>query len=101
MQEGLTNIQKHANARQVKIFPRYRSNEVFLRVGDNGKGAVVNLGDLTGVRKSYGLFGLRERVQLFGGEMRIESAPGAGFRFEIRLPDNMEVQNDSHPHSDC
>ncbi len=90
VQEGLTNIQKHAQATQVTICLEYRPREISLRVEDNGKGAVVNLDNLTGVRNSYGLFGLRERIQLLGGEMRIESAPGAGFRFEIRLPENIE-----------
>lgn len=87
VQEGLTNIQKHSHATHASISLQFRPQGVFLCVEDNGNGADVNLNDAPAVRTSYGLFGLRERVQLLGGDMHIQSAPGAGFRFEITLPE--------------
>jgi len=90
VQEGLTNIQKHARATQVTICLEYRAQKILLRVEDNGRGAAVNVDDLRGTGNGYGLFGLQERVQLLGGEMRIETGPGAGFRFEIVLPEKEE-----------
>jgi signal transduction histidine kinase len=91
VQEGLTNIQKHAGATHVTIRLEYREQDVRLQVEDNGHGASMDFDiDRNGTGKHYGLFGLRERIQLLGGEMRIESAPGAGFRFEITLPEKGE-----------
>jgi len=42
--------------------------------------------DLDNFKNSFGLFGLRERVQTAGGSMSILSATGKGFRLEIILP---------------
>jgi signal transduction histidine kinase len=100
IQEGLTNTQKHARASQVTIRLEYRSRDIFLSVQDNGQGAKISMDNLQEAPGSYGLFGLRERVQLLGGEMRIETEPGAGFRVEIILPESLEGQNDTHPHPD-
>ncbi len=92
VQEGLTNIQKHARATHVTIWLEYREQDVRLQVEDNGHGVSMDFDvDRNGTGKHYGLFGLRERIQLLGGEMRIESAPGAGFRFEIILPEKGET----------
>jgi signal transduction histidine kinase len=91
IQEGLTNIYKHANAQQATItLARLRSSErdqdeLSLTVADDGCGMESN------TRTSrYGLSGMRERVEMAGGTFALESAPGRGLRFEAHLPANGE-----------
>jgi signal transduction histidine kinase len=82
MQEGLTNIRKHARAARVDITLDYGDNErVRLVVRDNGVGDSPD-----GRGSGYGLLGVRERTHLLGGEVRIRSAEGQGFTLEVELP---------------
>jgi signal transduction histidine kinase len=82
MQEGLTNIRKHARAARVDITLDYGDNErVRLVVHDNGVGDSPD-----GRPGGYGLLGVRERTHLLGGEVRIRSAEGQGFTLEVELP---------------
>jgi two-component system, NarL family, sensor histidine kinase UhpB len=87
IQEGLTNIYKHAAARQVDIVLDRRASaasgldELILTVADDGRGLDP------GARTSgFGLSGMRERVEMSGGTFVFESAAGRGFCFEARLP---------------
>jgi signal transduction histidine kinase len=82
MQEGLTNIRKHARAARVDITLDYGDNErVRLVVRDNGVGESPD-----GRPGGYGLLGVRERTHLLGGEVRIQSVEGQGFTLEVELP---------------
>ncbi len=78
-QEGLTNIRKHSNATQAELHLAYLERTVRLVVCDNGIGSQ----DLSG---GFGLTGLQERVQLVGGTIKVETAPGQGFRLEVEIP---------------
>lgn len=79
-QETLTNIQKHARARHAALRLRYAESPpmIALRVQDDGIGADKTDG-------GFGLLGLRERVYLVGGSLRIETAPGRGFVVEVEI----------------
>jgi signal transduction histidine kinase len=77
-QEALTNVRKHAQARHVRVTLTYTGSGVALRVADDGVGVAVPEG-------GFGLVGLRERVQLLGGELGITSAPGEGFVLDVRF----------------
>ena len=80
VQEGLTNIRKHANASHVDIELDFsQSDKIRLTLRDNGAGAADTSG-------GFGLIGLRERVHLLGGEFKIETRPGHGFNLEVTLP---------------
>jgi len=83
VQEALTNIAKHARATEAAVEVRREAARLLVRVRDNGAGF-----DAAGPRKptSFGLLGLRERVSLLQGELRIESVPGTGTTIEIDLP---------------
>jgi signal transduction histidine kinase len=89
IQEGLTNIYKHANARQATItLERIESaerdhDELRLTVADDGCG--MDAGRRT---SRFGLSGMQERVEMAGGSFFLDSAPGRGLRFEARLPAN-------------
>ena len=78
-QEGLTNIRKHAQAKRVEVMLAYDLDRVNLTIGDDGRG----MGESS---NGYGLLGLRERVQLVGGQVTIQTAPEQGFRLEVEIP---------------
>ena len=82
VQEGLTNVRKHARASRVDITLSYGPQETVLTLQDNGLGA-----DLAHKSSSsFGLVGIEERVNLLNGRMQITTAPHQGFQFTITLP---------------
>jgi signal transduction histidine kinase len=82
LQEALTNVAKHAQARAVSIVLRRRDTSVVALVEDDGRGF-----DLTGPTEGFGLQDLRERLALVGGRLTIESGPGAGTTLVVEVPD--------------
>jgi signal transduction histidine kinase len=80
VQEGLTNALKHAHARQADVTVRYRPDELELEVADDGKGPATTNGH------GHGLVGIRERVNIYGGEMSAGPATEGGFILSARLP---------------
>jgi signal transduction histidine kinase len=80
VQEGLTNALKHADASHADVTVRYGRGDLEIDVRDDGKGASSTNGS------GHGLVGIRERVTIFGGELRTGPAPGGGFRLSARLP---------------
>ncbi len=84
VQESLQNIAKHAEATRVNLSLRSTDRELELRIRDNGVG--FDIGSASGKPNSFGLAGMRERVALFGGELRITAHPGHGTLVHIALP---------------
>ncbi|MCA9900349.1 MAG: sensor histidine kinase [Ardenticatenaceae bacterium] len=82
VQEGLTNVRKHARASRVDLALRYEPEQTVLRLQDNGIGADLSQRSAS----SFGLVGIEERVQLLNGRMQITTAPQQGFQFTITLP---------------
>jgi PAS domain S-box-containing protein len=83
-QELLFNAVKHAGVRAGRIRLRRWGRYVCVAVSDRGRGFDPGtLGDSAG----FGLLSIRERVELLGGRMTIRSAPGAGSRFLLTVPD--------------
>jgi signal transduction histidine kinase len=85
VQEALTNIAKHAFANSAMVSLSRRHNEVTLTVEDNGVGFDLNKGPRTN-GSGLGLFGMRERLALIGGDVQVESARGTGTRITARVP---------------
>ena len=82
-QEALTNATKHAAPKAVSILVHRNLTEVRLVVEDDGKG----FDDSEVLSESQlGLVGMRERAQLVGGSMTLESSPGHGTTICIRVP---------------
>ena len=80
VQEGLTNVRKHANASHVDVELDFsQADSIHLMLRDDGAGAADTSG-------GFGLIGLRERVQLLGGEFKVETQPDQGFKIEVTLP---------------
>jgi signal transduction histidine kinase len=83
VQEALHNIVKHANASNVNISMDKIDGKVHLVVEDDGVG-IFPKSNFRG--NSFGLAGIKERVGMLGGEVRIISMKGKGTRIEITVP---------------
>ena len=83
VQEALTNIRKHARATEARVRLRYTARWLLLRVEDNGVGVHSHIEP---ERKGTGLAGMRERVGLYGGELRLELREQGGAALVARLP---------------
>jgi len=83
VQEAITNALKHANASRLEVTIDYAANALNLTVTDNGTGA----GDKeTTTTTGHGLIGMRERVELFGGDLSTGSSSLGGFTVKATLP---------------
>jgi signal transduction histidine kinase len=79
VQEAITNTLRHAEAEELRVSVANDDGMVVVEARDNGRGrADFKLG--------YGLTGMRERVQSWGGNVFLWSQPGAGFRVRAILP---------------
>ncbi len=87
VQEALNNVVAHANATRADVSVTFVADEVAVIIWDNGAGFVIpdRPGELAEAGH-YGLLGMRERAELAGGWLGIESEPGQGTRIEIHLP---------------
>jgi signal transduction histidine kinase len=87
VQEVLTNVARHARAESVLIQLSVEANTLEIEIEDDGEGFVPEhvVTPQPGGR-GLGLMGLRERVELLGGSVRIDSAPGRGARVLVRVP---------------
>jgi signal transduction histidine kinase len=83
-QEALSNVERHAQARRVRLELTVRTGELSLRVADDGIGFVV-FGE-GAVAPGLGTMGMRERVELQGGRLLIRSRPGRGTLIVARVP---------------
>jgi PAS domain S-box-containing protein len=87
VQEALTNVAKHSAAQNVSVILERKPGSVGVIVEDDGVGFDLAAVAATGVHtRRIGLVGMRERVELLGGTLEVESAPGAGTTLFIRLP---------------
>ncbi len=90
VQEALTNVARHADARHVRVCLRSESAALQVEIEDDGCGFDVDtvLGaERVGEQGHFGLVGMRERAALFDGQMQIVSSPGEGTRVVIKLPE--------------
>ncbi|MEU4571208.1 sensor histidine kinase [Nonomuraea sp. NPDC023979] len=97
VQEALVNVLKHAEAHRVEIELAYGEEALVVRVADDGKGGpgegkgkfddgngAPSEGE--GLDGGWGIMGMRERVGLLGGTLRVSSRPSEGFEVEARVP---------------
>jgi signal transduction histidine kinase len=82
-QESFNNIRKHANASQVDVFLMAIDDSFVLEIIDNGKGFAI---DESFARGCLGVRGMRERIELLGGEFHLASRPGKGTLVRATLP---------------
>jgi signal transduction histidine kinase len=89
VQEALTNVVKHAGPARAQVVVGYGDQEVTVEVTDDGRGVTAPTGDGR-AEVGHGLIGMRERVQVFGGDLEVGPRPGGGFRVAARLPLGVE-----------
>jgi signal transduction histidine kinase len=82
VQEALTNVARHARARRIEVTLELQGDALEIAVRDDGVGFDVN----EHMRTGLGLVGMSERAALGGGQLQIESAPGAGTTVRARFP---------------
>lgn len=97
-QEAVTNAVQHADADHLRVRLIGSGEEVELRITDDGVGYEGGR-----VRERLGIAGMRERALLCGGELSVESAPGAGTRVTLRadLPMRVEMKADNAEMERC
>jgi signal transduction histidine kinase len=89
VQEALTNVQRHAEARQVSVLLERQGEHVVAIIEDDGRGFEVDLsedGTPRPMPQRLGLLGMQERLELVYGTLTIESAPGAGTTLYAKVP---------------
>lgn len=82
IQEAVNNVEKHAQASEVNIVIEFRREMVSVTIEDNGKGfdTAENVGS-----ESFGLVGMRERINLLNGQLVIKSAKNKGTKIIIKI----------------
>ena len=83
VQEGVSNVVKHAGATRAGVEIERRPGKLLLSIKDNGHG--FNVHD-TIERSGFGLAGIAERVRIFGGSHHVTSEPGKGTTVSVELP---------------
>jgi len=82
LQEALTNVARHAGAGRVEVTLFAGEGVARLTVSDDGRGLAPGSGPHEGI----GMLGMRERLELLGGRLEVESAAGPGLRLTGVLP---------------
>lgn len=88
-QEAFINVEKHARASTLTLHLSRHDARVLMRIEDNGVGIPDTLYTCTGCESPeghYGLKGMRERVESFGGSIHIKAGPECGTIVEVELP---------------
>ena len=90
VQECANNIVKHSQAQRAVLKIARGDNHLSVHISDNGRGFDRSAGEPDLSKRSFGLVGIAERTRLLGGQLHIESNPGAGTTISITIecPDN-------------
>ena len=94
VQEAITNIARHSKADTALIQCAERDGKLTIEIEDDGEGF-----DLAGLpppgsrQRGLGLLGMRERVELLGGALEVDSAPGQGVRILLTVPLSAETSH--------
>ncbi|MEZ4518160.1 MAG: sensor histidine kinase [Chloroflexota bacterium] len=89
-QEGLTNVQKHADAGHVTVAVELDAETAILRLADDGIGFSPGAAGTGG----YGLQGLRERIELVHGTMEMDQSSTGGAQLTVKIPKRVDVRSD-------
>lgn len=88
IKELLLNVVKHAGVDEAKVVISRNDNHIEIDVIDDGEGFELTDKELISYQdeKGFGLFNIKERVDLVGGDFKLESAPGKGTRAKLVAP---------------
>ncbi|MEN6389532.1 MAG: sensor histidine kinase [Syntrophomonas sp.] len=99
VQEAVTNARKHSGAKRVQVKMEENGKNLTLFIKDDGIG--FDPDKISNKQESYGIVGMKERVELFGGQLDILSEPGGGTQVVIKVPLEMEAGYGQYKGSDC
>lgn len=85
-QEAISNIIKHANAREVHLELFREKDAIILVIDDDGRGFDGSILNGSRGRKGFGIMSIQERVAAFGGHLSIYTTPGEGTEIVIEIP---------------
>lgn len=85
-QEALTNVIRHARATRVEIVISQIPDAIRMEIADNGKSFSVEAVLKSRAHKRLGLLGMRERIEMVGGELTVQSVPGIGTTVRAEIP---------------
>jgi signal transduction histidine kinase len=84
-QEAVTNVVKHAHAKNIWIHMQMEPRRLIMTVRDDGRGFEPS-GAFVSVGGHFGLLGMRERAERLGGELDLSSEPGGGTQVKVTVP---------------
>jgi two-component system nitrate/nitrite sensor histidine kinase NarX len=88
VQEALTNVRKHSGATAAVVTVRHDGVLCSVVISDDGHG--FDLSSLPSGREGFGLHSMRERMELLGGTLTLDSAPGRGTRVVATVPSPLQ-----------
>ena len=94
-QEAIANIARHAHAESVYISLEFKEKSIAVQIEDDGIGFDHSQGFSAGAGgKGVGLLGMKERAELLGGTLVIDTRPGGGTRVSVEVPVNFKEDDD-------
>lgn len=87
VQEALTNTARHANASRARVAIDSGNGSLQVAISDNGVGFDADA-VLSATDSGFGARGMRDRAELFGGRLYVDSEPGAGTSLLLELPES-------------
>jgi PAS domain S-box-containing protein len=97
VQELLFNVVKHAGVKSARVALSGSDGCILVTVSDQGRGLDPGIMDSFSAPLGLGLLSLRERTRFFGGNFTIESSPGTGSRFAIKVPFGIGKTDEMQP----
>jgi signal transduction histidine kinase len=97
-QEALTNVARHSHASYVKVTVQKLARAITMEIADDGKGFEVDRVLMVKGNNRLGVLGMRERVQMVGGQFKLESSPGIGTTVRAQIPLGKGRRRREHPH---
>ena len=86
VQEALTNVARHSGSNRAGVVVERRNGDLVTVVEDSGVGFQLDTATRTSGSTQLGLRGIRERAELLGGSMDVETSPGGGTTLFVRIP---------------
>jgi signal transduction histidine kinase len=86
IQEALNNVAKHSGATRVALVLRHAADHVHAIIEDNGRGFDARVASQGNGSGRLGLLGIQERLDMVGGNFKVESAPESGATLLVRIP---------------
>jgi signal transduction histidine kinase len=100
VQEALTNVFRHSEARKVWITLIQKDGSIFVSVLDDGKGIDKKIVDLRPESVGVGIGGMKQRAKEFGGELRLTNAD-PGTLLELMIPSSSALRESSAVLNEC